>query len=152
MLQTIKTGNNYAQIFPRNKGLKSYFWEYHAIQLFNHLVKLLPPILALILVWGWLVFSNDTDLLANVVVAFLFAVSLPVQILFLLGKRANMPLPLKFLALYQKLQYKLNAENFKEIKTNHSTTLPNFYNLAILLQRAENKFGANFLDDLDQNN
>ncbi|VEI44903.1 membrane protein [Actinobacillus equuli] len=77
------------------------------------------------------------SILANAIITSLFALSLPYQGLYWLGKRAASPLPLSLLGWYQELKQKLINEN-KKWKTKQCPLIrisPTYCNLP-------NKLGA----------
>nr|WP_081250487.1 terminus macrodomain insulation protein YfbV [[Haemophilus] ducreyi] len=78
------------------------------------------------------------------IITSLFAISLPYQGLYWLGKRANTPLPLSLLDWYQSLKQKLISEQ----KIMQDQAVPSYQDFANLLKLAEETWGDNYFNEL----
>ncbi|STO65765.1 membrane protein [Haemophilus parahaemolyticus HK385] len=87
------------------------------------------------------------SILANSVITALFAVSIPYQGLYFLGKRSKSPLPLHLMGWYEELRQKLANENIK-LTACPVQSIPSYQDFANLLQLAEKTWGNKYFDEL----
>ncbi|NUF27210.1 terminus macrodomain insulation protein YfbV [Gilliamella sp. ESL0254] len=118
LINTYKAGQRYMKLCPTDKQLAHSFPE---VKIINHIktaTKYLPPIVISLLVWQYYMPAP----IAVTAITILFTLSLPLQGIFWLGKRALSPLPLNLVDCYNQLKGKLItkkviAENGTEANT-----------------------------------
>ncbi|WP_370516471.1 terminus macrodomain insulation protein YfbV [Gilliamella sp. Pra-s60] len=106
LINTIKAGIRYMKLCPTDKQLMHSFPE---LKIINHIKtanKYLPPIIIGLLVWQYCLPAQ----IAVTAITILFALSLPLQGIFWLGRRALSPLPLNLIECYNQLKLKLIAK------------------------------------------
>ncbi|WP_392565421.1 terminus macrodomain insulation protein YfbV [Utexia brackfieldae] len=144
LAQLFKNGQKYRQIFPQDRRLKPLFPETKIIDLIKLGNRFMPPAVVLIFVWQYYLNSN---LILSLITAF-FALSLPIQGIFWLGKRAQTPLPLNLLGWFNELTSRLVAHQV--IGKKALITMPTFMDLVIIMNLAKLHLGDYF--DLDDDN
>lgn len=145
MLSLFEAGQRYLNTFPNQKKLANFLPDYHIIRLVKFSAKVMPAFACFTLVWQYF-FSDPTQaILANAVITAIFAISIPFQGLYWLGKRARSPLPLSLLEWYESLRLKLiNAQ----IKLEKEQSIPSFQDFANLLKLAEETWGNDYFHDI----
>lgn len=103
LVNTFKLGQRYMQLCPKDKELIYSFPELKIINYIKTSKKYLPPIIIGLLVWQYYLPAQ----LAVTVITILFSISLPLQGIFWLGKRAHSPLPLNLVDCYNRIELKL---------------------------------------------
>ena len=73
----------------------------------------MPAFACFTILWQYFFKDPSQSILANSVMTALFAVSIPYQGLYFLGKRSKSPLPLHLMGWYEELRQKLANENIK---------------------------------------
>lgn len=116
LLKLFKIGRKYISICPTQLTLASTFPEIKIINYIKSASKYLPPLIVALIVWQY--YMNIE--LAITILTTIFALSLPLQGIIWLGKRATSPLPLSLLEHYNHIQKCLIAKQIigaKAIKT-----------------------------------
>lgn len=142
LIKLLKVGQNYMQICPQDQQLAFSFSEIKIIRYVRLAMRYVPPLIVFLIFWQYFLHAE----LAVIMIAMLFAISLPVQGLFWLGKRAQSPLPLNLLAWYAHLKQKLVAKQI--IKKESTTDAPiHFIDFMQMLNLAKHHLGSYFGDD-----
>lgn len=92
LIKLLKNGQEYMRIFPKEAHLKITFPEIKIMTLTHYSIRFMPPSAILIFLWQY--FMHAPFVLSLITI--LFALSIPIQGLFFLGKRAQMRLPLTY--------------------------------------------------------
>lgn len=145
MLTTIQAGQRYFNTFPNQKKLNLFMPDYRLIRLVRFAGKAMPAFACFAVCWQYFFPDPEHSALASSLVTAIFALSIPFQGLYWLGKRAKSPLPLNFLEWYESLRKKLNLEMKKQIADQ---TMPSYQDFANLLQLAERTWGDKYFEDL----
>jgi uncharacterized protein len=114
LITTFKAGHRYMKLCPMDKQLTHSFPE---LKIINHIKtanKYLPPIIIGLLLWQYFMPAQ----IAVTIITILFTLSMPLQGIFWLGKRALSPLPLNLIDCYNQLKLKLIA---KKVIAENST-------------------------------
>lgn len=143
VIKLFQTGQQYRLICPKDKSLASSFPEVKIIFYLELAIKFIPPFIVALFVWQYYM---HTSMIITLLTA-IFAISLPIQGIFWLGKRAQSPLPLTLITFYNNTKQKLIENQLIAAKSTQFTTL-NFMNFMKLFTLARLHFG----DDLDNQN
>ena len=128
VVELIKLGRKYMQLWPQRAELGNYFAEYQAVQISRLACRILPGI-ALFSFIMQLYFGSIT-FLPQALMYSLFILSIPVQALLMLGVKADKFLPVALASWYKESVAKVN-EAGGSIKL--SVHKPRFIDLAKLL-------------------
>lgn len=145
MLATIQAGQRYLNTFPNQKKLNLFMPDYRLIRLVKFAGKAMPAFACFAVCWQYFFPDPEHSALASSLITAIFALSIPFQGLYWLGKRAKSPLPLNFLEWYESLRQKLNLEMKEQIADQ---TMPSYQDFANLLQLAERTWGDKYFEDL----
>lgn len=149
IIKTFKSGQLYMQLCPNDKELAYSFPELKIINYIKTAAKYLPPIIIALLVWQYYMPVQ----LAVTVITILFALSLPLQGIFWLGKRAKSPLPLNLIDCYNHIKSQLIAKKIiiEDKKNNDKLTFESFMRLITLAKlHLGNYFGEDNNSTHDQ--
>lgn len=128
VIEIIKLGHRYLKLWPERPELSQYFQEYYAITLARFVWRnFLGFSLFLLLFFTLITGSQDINLLVFYVI---FSLSMPVQVLVMLGVKADKDLPPGLSAWYKEGLARYN-ENGGELEL--STGRPKYIDLAKLL-------------------
>ncbi|VEB25619.1 membrane protein [Actinobacillus lignieresii] len=144
MNATLQAGQRYLATYPDQKKLGLFMPDYRLIRLVKLASRFMPAFSCFAILWQYFFADPSQSILANAVITSLFALSLPYQGLYWLGKRAASPLPLSLLGWYQELKQKLINEN----KKVEDQAMPSYQDFANLLQLAEQTWGNEYFDKL----
>lgn len=144
MFETIQQGQRYLATFPNQKKLNLFIPDYRIIRLVKFAGRVMPAFACFAVCWQYFFPDQEHLTLANAFLTALFALSIPFQGLFWLGKRANSPLPLHLLQWYEELRAKLALQQ----QSLPTPTLPNYQDFANLLSLAEQTWGDSYFDNL----
>lgn len=144
LLQTYRQGRRYLNTWVLHPKLGMIFPENRVIRAIRFGEKATPAIAVLAIVWQRLTLSHSQMALAAAIVTALFALSLPLQGVFWLGKRAQTPLNARSQVAYQQICAALKA---KGVAVNE-VDKPHFYDLACVLAQAERHLDDAFWDEL----
>ncbi|MDG1751779.1 MAG: terminus macrodomain insulation protein YfbV [Thalassotalea sp.] len=128
VVEIIKLGQRYKQLWPEKVELASYFEEYRSIQVSRLVCRYLPG-LALFIFIMQLYLGGIQQLPQSIVYAF-FILSIPVQALVMLGVKADKFLPPALANWYKEGVAKINQSG-GDIKL--SVQKPRYFDLAQLL-------------------
>lgn len=136
-----RRGQHYAKTWPREKRLALVFVENRVIRATRYAINVTPPIAVFTLSWQ-IMFGGQ---LAPAITTALFALSLPLQGLWWLGKRSVTPLPPVVLNWFYDIRAKLQEAGLVLAPVEGS---PDYQALADTLKRACKQLDKTFLDDL----
>lgn len=139
LLKLFKQGQTYISVCVTEKSLSSSFPEIKIIGYLKQASIYLPPFIVALFVWQYYMHIE----IAITIVTAIFALSLPLQGVLWLGKRALSPLPLTLLNRYNYLQKRLIEQQIIGAKSIKSTEI-NFMDFMQLMNLAKN-----FLSDDD---
>jgi len=128
VVELIKLGRKYMQLWPQQAELGNYFAEYQAVQISRLAFRYLPGIAVFSFVMQ--LYLGSMTLLPQALVYSLFIISIPVQALLMLGLKADKFLPIALASWYKESVAKVN-EAGGSIKL--SVHKPRFIDLAKLL-------------------
>lgn len=134
LIRLLKDGQEYMRICPRDEHLKVTFPEIKIIQLTKLGIRFMPPLAIFLFIWQYYMHA---PLIASII-TILFALSLPVQGILWLGKRARMPLPLTLLTWFNELKQKLILHH---ILGEKAAIRPTYMELMKLLKLCQTHFG-----------
>lgn len=137
LVKMFKSGQFYLQICPNDKSLAHTFPEIKIINAIKLAKKYLPPLVVGLFVWQYYLHAE----LAITLITALFALSLPLQGILWLGKRANSPLPLNLISWYNHIKNQLIAKNILPEKNSQTRHL-NFIEFVTLLNLAKLHLGS----------
>ncbi|MCT8540116.1 DUF412 domain-containing protein [Glaesserella parasuis] len=144
MYHTLQAGQRYLNTFPNQKKLGLFMPDYRLIRLVKFSSHFMPAFACFALVWQYFFHDPEQSILANAALTALFALSIPFQGLFWLGRRAKSPLPLGLLQWYEELRQKLISEQHNIA----DQAFPSYQDFANLLQLAEKTWGQSYFDEL----
>ncbi|WP_109078780.1 terminus macrodomain insulation protein YfbV [Aggregatibacter kilianii] len=142
---TLKTGQQYLKTWPLEPKLGAIFPENRVIKATVFAQKFMPFLAVFSVVWQQFYARGDTMALAVAVLTAIFALFLPLQGIYWLGKRAKTPLPPKSAVGFQRVFEKLKD---KRIALPTFPEQPTYFDLATLLKLAQQKLGRDFWQDL----
>ena len=128
VVEIIKLGQRYKQLWPEKSELASYFEEYRSIQVSRLVCRYLPGVALFVFIMQ-LYLGGIQQLPQSVVYAF-FILSIPVQALVMLGVKADKFLPPALAIWYKEGVAKINQSG-GDIKL--SVQKPRYFDLAQLL-------------------
>lgn len=144
MYDTLQAGQRYLQTLPNQKKLGLFMPDYRLIRLVKFAYRFMPAFACFAMVWQYCFSDPYQSTLANAILTTLFALSIPLQGLFWLGRRAKMPLTLSHLKWYEELRQKLISE---QVNVGEQA-VPSYQDFANLLQLAEKTWGNRYFDEL----
>lgn len=134
-------GQHYSKIWPTEKSLAPVFIENRIIRATRYAIRFMPPLAIFTLTWQIALGGH----LGPAVATALFAISLPMQGLWWLGKRSVTPLPPAILQWFYEVRDKLEAAGQALAPLDRK---PDYLALAETLKRAFSQLDKTFLDDL----
>ncbi|KAE9527646.1 terminus macrodomain insulation protein YfbV [Testudinibacter aquarius] len=142
-MRTLKRGQRYLESWPMQAKLGSIFPENRVIRAVRFAQKAMPAVAVLTVVWQQITLPSSQMALAAAVLTALFALSIPLQGLWWLGKRSAQPLPDSTQQAYQKIVKQLAAHTQYQ-----AVSQPTFMDLAQCLKKADKYLSADFWDTL----
>lgn len=144
MYNTLQAGQHYLNTFPNQKKLNLFLPDYRLIRLVKFSAKVMPAFACFAVIWQYFFSDPEQTITANSTLTALFALSIPFQGLYWLGRRAKSPLPLSLLEWYETLRQKLISEQHNIA----DQAVPSYQDFANLLQLAEKTWGDQYFDEL----
>lgn len=144
MYSTLQAGQRYLNTLPNQKKLNLFMPDYRLVRLVKFASRAMPAFACFAMIWQYGFADPEQSITANATLTALFALSIPFQGLFWLGRRAKSPLPLSLLDWYEDLRQKLIKENHKIA----DQAMPSYQDFANLLQLAEKTWGNQYFDEL----
>lgn len=142
-LTQVQDGQRYMKAWPDNSELAAILPEPRVIKATQFGIQVVP-FLAVLSVTVQSYFLG-VDYLPQALTFSLFLISMPVQGLYWLGKRANTPLPPSLATWYRDIHGKMCAQGHQP---NVSLSRPRFIELATLLKQVYEKMDKAFTRDL----
>lgn len=142
VMSQFQIGRLYAKIWPMRRELAPLFIEYRIIKATDLAITVMP-ILAMLTLFFQLNYLGS-DFLPQAIASALFFISLPLQGLFWLGKRAQTPLEPAMHKWYTELYTKM-VENGYQTKLTENK--PRYMELAVLLKDMFDKMDKAFTQD-----
>lgn len=144
MSSTFQAGQHYIATFPAQKKLNLFLPDYRIIRLVQLSSKVMPAFACFTFLWTQYISTIEQDSFVSTIMTAMFALSIPFQGVFWLGRRAKSPLPLSLLEWYESLRLKLiNAD-----KHIADQLIPTYQHFADLLKLAEKTWGQAYFDEL----
>ena len=143
--RTLKMGQHYLNIWPLEPKLGAIFPENRVIKATLFAQKMMPFLAVLFVVWQQIYARGDNMALAVAVLSALFALCLPLQGFYWLGKRAQTALSPQSAVGFHHVLEKLKER--QEVIPNFSDK-PTYLDLANLLKMAQKKLPQDFWQDL----
>jgi len=128
VVEIVKLGRKYMQMWPEKSELVNYFAEYRMIQVSRLVCRYLPGIAFFVFIMQ--LYLGGVNFLPQALVYGIFILSIPVQALVMLGVKADKFLPPALAAWYKEGVAKFN-QNGGDIKL--SMQKPRYLDLAKLL-------------------
>lgn len=141
-MSQVQTGRLYAKKWPMRKELAPLFTEFKVIKA-TELAIIVMPILAMLTLFFQLNYLGS-DFLPQAIASSLFFISLPLQGLLWLGKRAQTPLEPAMQKWYSELYTKMVASGYQ---VQLSESKPRYLELADLLHDMFDKMDKAFTKD-----
>jgi uncharacterized membrane protein YfbV (UPF0208 family) len=136
-----RRGQQYAGTWPMEKRLAPVFVENRVIRATRFAIRFMPPIAIFTLCWQIALGGQIGPTVATA----LFALSLPLQGLWWLGKRSVTPLPPSILQWFYEVRERLEEAGQSMTPVQGK---PDYQALAETLKRAFRQLDKTFLDDL----
>lgn len=136
-----RRGQHYAKTWPLEKRLAPVFVENRVIRITRFAIRVMPPLAVFTLCWQIALGGQ----LGPTVATALFALSMPMQGLWWLGKRSVTPLPPITLSWFYDVRGKLQQAGQALAPVQGK---PDYQALADTLARAFKQLDKTFLDDL----
>ena len=143
LVTTVRSGREYCQQWPVRVELNSLFIENKIVLLASLLAKLMPVLAVVCAVLQcWLL---GVAFLPQIAAMSLLLLSLPVQLWYWMGIRANTPLPPSLIVWYKQILQRMQQHGVETARLN----APGCYrDLALLLQKAYQQLDKAFLREL----
>lgn len=139
--RTLKVGQHYLNSWPLEPKLGAIFPENRIIKATLFAQKMMPFLAVLFVVWQQIYARGDNMALAVAVLSALFALCLPLQGFYWLGKRAQTALSPQSAVGFHHVLEKLKEK--QEVIPNFSDK-PTYLDLANLLKMAQKKLPRDF--------
>jgi uncharacterized membrane protein YfbV (UPF0208 family) len=143
MLTLINDGRAYSKIWPLKPQLATIFIEYRVIKATNLAINLLPMLAVLSLMVQ--VSLLGYDYMPQAITCSLFLLSMPIQGLYWLGKRANTVLPVAMANWYRQIHEQMSEEG---CQMPSAAKQPHYHELAELLKTAFDKMDNGFTKNM----
>ncbi|MGL5119149.1 MAG: terminus macrodomain insulation protein YfbV [Plesiomonas shigelloides] len=133
-MQLLRDGQTYMKLWPAEKRLGLIFPEPRIIKTTRFAQRAMPALAVFSVAWQMLLGGGNN--MAMAVIVGLFALSLPIQGLWWLGKRAHTPLPPALTSWYRDIYDKMRSGGMALMP---AVAKPRYQELADLLNRAFKK-------------
>ncbi|MBE0363288.1 hypothetical protein PULV_a3470 [Pseudoalteromonas ulvae UL12] len=143
IMSQLNDGQQYSKIWPNNVALAPIFPERRVIKATQLALKVMP-MLAVFSIFVQVQFFGS-QFLPQALTFALFLLSMPLQGLYWLGKRANTTLPPSLASWYRELQSKMQENGYQPTVTRAQ---PRFYELAHLLKEMFEKMDQAFTKEI----
>ncbi|AUH00178.1 terminus macrodomain insulation protein YfbV [Pectobacteriaceae bacterium CE70] len=140
-LQLFQRGQHYMKTWPADKRLGPLFPENRVVRVTRHGIRFMPPLAVFTLTWQIALGGQIGPSVATA----LFALSLPLQGLWWLGRRSITPLPPSLLHWFHEIRSKLLESGISLAPLEDK---PTYQMLADVLKRAFKQLDKTFFDDL----
>ncbi len=139
-----KQGQRYLRSWPSETKLGMIFPENRIIKSTLFGQKFMPFVAVFAVVWQQIYAKGETTALAIAVLTALFALSVPLQGLYWLGKRAQTPLPSQSAVWFDKICSHLQKAN----EIVEPKAQPTYQDLANVLKKAQQKLPSDFWQEI----
>lgn len=140
----IKQGQKYADTWLMHPTLGAIFPENRIIRATKFAQKFMPFLAVFSVVWQQIYAKTNNTAFSIAILTALFALCIPFQGLYWLGKRAQTALPTQSAVKFQQISQQLQQKNVAIKKVEN----PTYQDLAELLRLAEKHLGAEFWQEL----
>ncbi|MBE2894201.1 terminus macrodomain insulation protein YfbV [Spirabiliibacterium falconis] len=144
LLKTYQQGREYLNLWVLHPKLGMIFPENRIIRAVRFAEKIMPAVAVLAIVWQRLTMPHSQMALAAAIITALFALSLPLQGIFWLGKRAKTPLNERSRLAYMHICDTLQSKGIAVERVAQ----PHFYDLARVLNHAQRHLDDEFWREL----
>ncbi|MGC7559605.1 terminus macrodomain insulation protein YfbV [Pasteurella sp. PK-2025] len=141
----LKQGQRYLKTWPLESKLGIIFPENRIIKTTCFAQKFMPFVAVFVIVWQQWFAKYDMNALAIAVMTALFALLLPIQGIYWLGKRASTPLPPESCAWFNRICTQLRQVNESVPVVQDK---PTYQHLAEVLKKAQRKLDRQFWQEL----
>ncbi len=128
VIEIIKLGRQYMFLWPERRELANYFSEYRRIQIGRLVYRYLPSLAVFVFIMQ--LYFGSLEILPQALVYGLFILSMPVQMLVMLGVKADKMLPPSLSSWYKESVAKINQGGGN---ISLSVRKPRYFDLAQLL-------------------
>lgn len=142
--RTLKRGQRYLERWPLHPKLAAIFPENRVIMATRFAQKAMPFLAVFAVVWQQIFSKGNNVAFSAAVLTALFALCLPFQGLYWLGKRANTKLPPQSAVNFQEVFSRLKKKQVGLLPIEQ----PTYADLAELLQKASEHLDKNFWEEL----
>lgn len=144
MFKRLKKGQQYADTWVLHPVLGAIFPENRIIKSTKFAQKIMPFVAVFSIVWQQFASKgNDVAFSASILTA-LFALCLPLQGLYWLGKRAEQALPEQSAVQFQQIFMQLTQQGVSLTQVEN----PTYQDLALLLRKAQQHLPESFWQEL----
>lgn len=144
IFHTLKEGQKYADTWVLKPKLGSIFPENRIIKSTKFAQILMPFVAVFAVVWQQFSSKGNEIAFAAAVLTAIFALTIPLQGLYWLGKRSSQRLPPQSAVKFQQIFEQLQQKNVVMQKVEH----PTYFDLALLLKKAELHLSEDFWEEL----
>lgn len=144
IFKTFKQGQIYLETWPLEPKLGMIFPENRMIKATKFAQKVMPFLAVFAIVWNQFYGFGVVSFSLAVLTA-LFALLIPMQGLYWLGKRAKTPLPEQSAVWFREIYMQLQQAN---VTLPSMPEVPNYQHLAEILKKAQQKLGGVFWQEL----
>ena len=144
ILAVLQDGQRYLKTWPLESKLGMIFPENRVIKATQFAQKATPFFAVLAIVWQQL-YGTDISSISAAILTALFALLLPVQGLYWLGKRAKTPLSPQSAVWFYDIIQKLHQV---KVTLPQVTEAPTYQHLAEVLKKAQQKLDRTFWQDI----
>ena len=144
LLVTLKAGQRYLQNWPLNPKLAMIFAENRVIKATRFAERVMPFIAVFAICWQQLYGKGEIMALAASILTAIFALCIPLQGLYWLGKRAQTKLPDATVVVFKDILIHLEQKGINRIVPVE----PRFQDLAEVLRLAESHFSSDFWESI----
>lgn len=144
IFQTLKKGQQYADTWVLHPRVGAIFPENRVIKTTKFAQNFMPFIAVFAVVWQQFSSKGNEAAFAASVLTALFALLMPLQGLYWLGKRSAKPLPVQSAVKFQQIFVLLEKQNVLVQRLEN----PTYFDLAVLLKKAEQHLSEDFWEEL----
>lgn len=144
IFQTLKKGQQYADTWVLHPRVGAIFPENRVIKTTKFAQNFMPFIAVFAVVWQQFSSKGNEVAFAASVLTALFALLMPLQGLYWLGKRSAQPLPEQSAVKFQQIFVLLEKQNVLMQRVEN----PTYFDLAVLLKKAEQHLSEDFWEEL----
>ncbi|MDO4429889.1 MAG: terminus macrodomain insulation protein YfbV [Lonepinella koalarum] len=144
MIHLFKKGQDYADTWVLHPKLGAIFPENRIIKSTKFAQKYMPFVAVFAIVWQQFSSKGNEIAFAAAVLTAVFALAIPLQGLYWLGKRSTQVLPTQSAVKFHQIAEQLEKHNIIISKVEK----PTYFDLALLLKKAEQFLSPDFWEEL----